>query len=244
MSWCRRGALKVCVLGDQGVGKTSLVRQLAEGRFEELYITTVGAKARTVTVGGKVPGFSREWLQKLVLWDVTGHGGPEAAGPFLRGARAALVVADATRPDTQVNMWKWVEAVKGVDEAEVAQKGAGGVPMMLVINKTDIIGPDFDIGPVMELSHEYGIPFRLTSARTGRNVPAAFSDLASRLVRPWAANEAKAARSAPSRQLRRPTGRFDRWDFSAGYWPGDPGPAGWPGPHGSGVAGLAGRALG
>jgi len=181
-----------------------------------------------VTVGGRASGFSRGWLQKLALWDVTGHGGPMAAGPFLRGARAALVVADATRIETQVDFRKWVEEVRRL---------AGNLPVMLIVNKIDLAGPGFDIGPVMELSREYDIPFHLASARTGRNVPGSFVDLSSRLVRPWAAIEPKRGQSRPVRTLRRPAGRFDRWDFSAGYWPGDPGPAGWPDPHGSCVLG-------
>jgi hypothetical protein len=67
------GALEVRVPGDPGVGKTSLVRRAAGDALEERYITTVGAEARTLPLGLTVPCSTREWLQKLVSWHVTGQ---------------------------------------------------------------------------------------------------------------------------------------------------------------------------
>jgi small GTP-binding protein len=220
--------LKVCVLGDPGVGKTSLVGCLAGETFAERYITTVGADARRVEVGLTAPCFSSGWLQRLVLWDITGHAGPDFMGPVLRGADIVLVVADATRLDTQLNIWKWVEGVR---------TAAGSLPVMLVVNKSDILGPDFDPSPVMELAREYGAPYRQTSARTGWNVTAVLSELVIRHDRLRSAIEGRPAAIPPTPRLALAGARFDRWDFSAGFWPGDPGPAGWPDPHGSCVLG-------
>jgi small GTP-binding protein len=228
MSWRNVGALKICVLGDSGVGKTALVRRMAEGPFEERHITTVGAETRAVSIRIVMPGFSKELRQKLVLWDVTGHGRPEALGPFLRGAHAAFVVADATRIDTQLNMGDWVEGIK---------RAAGCLPVMLVINKTDIIGPGFDAGQVAEIAREYGAPYRLASALTGRNVAAALSDLVVRRRRPMSVIERRPAGPQMFPRPMRTGGRFDRWDFSAGSLPAGAGPAGWPYPHGLRMAG-------
>jgi hypothetical protein len=235
MSWTQGRALKVCVIGDSGVGKTSLVRRLAEDPFEERFVTTAGAAAWTVSICLSIPGFQRPLSQKLVLWDVTGHGGPEATGPFLRGADAALVVSDAARPDTQMNMWKWVEGVR---------MAAGNLPIMLVVNKTDLSGPDIDRGMVMEQAREYGTLYRRTSAWTGRNVSSAISDLVAWHHRPWSAFQGRPAGTSPFPRPRREVGHFDRWDLPAGFRPGDPGLAGWPGPHGSCAVGSAGRARG
>ena len=234
MAWTQGRALKICVIGDPGVGKTSLVRRLAEGSFEERYITTVGAAAWTVSIRLSIPGFRRPLHQKLVLWDVTGHGGPEAIGPFLRGADAALVVSDAARPDTQMNMWKWVEGVR---------MAAGSLPIMLVVNKTDISGPYIDPGTVMQQAREYGTLYRRTSAWTGRNVSSAISDLVVWHRGPWSAIEGRPAGPHRFPRIRRQVGRIDRRDVSAGFRPGDPGPAGLPDPHGSCVVGSTGRAL-
>ena len=216
MSWMKGRALKICVLGDPGVGKTSLVRRLSEGSFDDQYKTTVGAEARKVTVRLRVPGFAQERLKKLVLWDVTGHGGPEAVGPFLSGADAALVVADATRIDTQLNLSKWVEGVR---------KAAKNLPVMLVINKSDIIGPGFEAGPVMALSCKYGAPYRHASARTGQNVAAAISDLVVWRQRPYDVFERGPAGPRLILCLRPDVGRFGRWDLLAGFSLGDTGPA-------------------
>jgi small GTP-binding protein len=235
MSWTQDRALKICVIGDSGVGKTSLVRRLAEGSFEENYVTTAGATAWTVSICLSISGFQRSLHRKLVLWDVTGHGGPEAAGPFLRGADAALVVSDAARPDTQMNMWKWVEGVR---------MAAGNPPIMLVVNKTDLSGPYIDPGKVMQQAREYKTLYRRTSAWTGRNVSGAVSDLVVWHRGPWSAIDGRPAGPPPFPRPRREVGHFDGWDLPAGPWAGDRAPAGRPEPQGSCVIGSAGRAWG
>ena len=133
-----------------------------------------------------------------------------------------------------MNMWKWVEGVR---------RAAGGIPVMLIVNKSDITGPDIDPGLVMELSRKYGASYRQTSARTGQNVMTALSDLVVRHIRPWSAIEGRPTGPPRFPRLRLEDRRFDRWDFVAGFRPGDPGPAGLPDPHGSCVVGSTGRAL-
>jgi small GTP-binding protein len=167
--------LKVCVVGDAGVGKTSLVRRLAGDLFTNEYITTKGAEARPLTISLGVSGFAREYRCKVALWDVTGHGGASRAVPFLRGARAALVVGDATRIETQLNMWKWVEALRGA---------AGRIPMVLVLNKSELAQTEGCPAIAGEIAAEYGLHWLKASALTGHNLLAAFSGLLVRCFPP------------------------------------------------------------
>lgn len=164
---------KVCLLGDPAVGKSSLVHAMAGDRFNEMYVTTVGARVlkKTVTVHHHASG--RDIRVGLMLWEITGHLGPAAAHPFLRGADAAIVVADMARLETQLRLWMWVEA---------ARSAGDDMPVILLVNKTDIAEPGLDSGIVEELSAEYRSPCFYTSARAGQNIEEAFNGVAAGLA--------------------------------------------------------------
>ena len=83
-------AHKLCLLGDFGVGKTSLVARFVRSTFSDKYLTTVGVKvdSKEVALPGRAP-------LKLVIWDIAGRGTLDAPGAnYLRGASALLMVAD------------------------------------------------------------------------------------------------------------------------------------------------------
>jgi small GTP-binding protein len=164
---------KVCILGDPAVGKSSLVHAMAGDRFNEMYVTTVGARVLKKTVTVRHPAAARDIRMKLMLWEITGHLGPAVAHPFLQGADAAIVVADMARLETQLSLWKWVEA---------ARSAGADVPVILLVNKTDLAEPGFDSGIVEELSAEYLSPCFYTSARAGQNIEEAFNGVAAGLA--------------------------------------------------------------
>ncbi|HNO94753.1 MAG TPA: hypothetical protein PKJ84_11315, partial [Anaerolineales bacterium] len=65
---------KICLLGDFGVGKTSLVQRFVEGRFDDKYLSTMGVKISRKTLKrsyGKL---------NLLIWDVAGSNGFESSG--------------------------------------------------------------------------------------------------------------------------------------------------------------------
>ena len=165
---------KICLLGDPGVGKTSLVHRLAAHRFDEFYVTTVGARVLRKTIIIRPPDFMSDVRVKMMIWEVRGHHMLTPTEPYLRGTDAAVVVGDAQRLETQIDLWKWIERIRGV---------SGDIPVMMLVNKTDIMDWSFDPEIVEELSAEYGCPIRMTSARTGKNVDRIFKELALHLVR-------------------------------------------------------------
>jgi hypothetical protein len=73
--------------------------------------------------------------------------------------------------------------------------------------------------------------------RAGQNVAAAISDFVVRHQRSWDVFERMPVGPSRFSRLWPEVGRFDRWAFTAGFWPGDPGPGGWPDPHGACVLG-------
>jgi GTPase SAR1 family protein len=153
---------KVMLLGDIGVGKSSLARRFVFDRFEADYKTTIGVDVLThdVNLG---PDYANAAL-RFVLWDTDGDFGNRIFETvYLIGASAAIV-ADATRPQTLVKM---AAMLSRFDEA------MPGRPAAAVVNKIDLVATRPGIGdadaPKIEVIY--------TSAKTGEGVAEMFAEL-------------------------------------------------------------------
>jgi small GTP-binding protein len=158
-------ARKVCLLGDVGVGKTSLVTRFAHGGFSPDYLTTVGVKVDTRRV---VPPFGNP--VKLVVWDIAGTDALSTIDrTYLRSAAGYMLVADGSRPST-------LEVARGLHEQ--LRASAGELPFVALVNKRDLeqewVVDDADLTPW----YAAGFPVLTTSARSGENVEFAFQQLA------------------------------------------------------------------
>jgi small GTP-binding protein len=170
-----RSVEKICILGDPAVGKTSIVRRFARDNFDEQYLTTSGANVLRKNLNIQYPERGVQAKLTIQIWDVTGENRGNLNPAFFRGASGALVVGDAVRLETQLDMWKWIEAFRSV---------AGNVPVQMVVNKTDIMDrQEFDYLLMDDISREYGCLYTMTSARTSTNVEMAFRMLCDFLVR-------------------------------------------------------------
>merc|ERR1719391_502213 len=119
--------IKVIVVGDAGVGKTSLIHQLTRKKFSQQVMTTLGVDYSAKNLPG--PG---QTTIRLNLWDVAGQERYRVLSrAYLRGCQAAVVVFDVTRPETlqQVAVWK-----KDIDAK------CGQIPSLLLGNKKDLGG--------------------------------------------------------------------------------------------------------
>lgn len=104
---------KVVLIGDQRVGKTTLLSQWAHGEFREEYEATVSPELTTkeVNVAGK--------QVRLQVWDI-GFGEPLTASQFplyLKGASGALLLYDLTKNSSIDELAKWQEQVREVTPA-------------------------------------------------------------------------------------------------------------------------------
>ena len=159
---------KICIVGEFGVGKTSLVARYVRSIFSDKYHTTVGVKIdkKEVTVG--------EEEVTLVLWDLAGESAVSALKVTLvKGAAGFILVADGTRRETLM-------ATKRLHD-EVT-KILGPVPFILALNKADIM-PEWTVSVAdIEETRALGWDLRLTSAKDGQGVEQIFADLAARLI--------------------------------------------------------------
>ena len=72
---------KICLLGDFGVGKTSLVQRFVEGRFDDKYLSTVGVKISRKTL-------KRSYGEmNMLVWDLAGSNGFESSSSTLYAGR-------------------------------------------------------------------------------------------------------------------------------------------------------------
>ncbi|MFX1365752.1 MAG: GTP-binding protein [Promethearchaeota archaeon] len=119
---------KVCVVGDGGVGKTSMVLRYCENTFKENYIMTIGSNFSTKQIElEEYPNY----LIKLQLWDLAGQKHFSfVRPPFYRGATAIVYVFDLTRRSSFQNILDW--------KAEVEKVIGNDKPYLLVGNKIDL----------------------------------------------------------------------------------------------------------
>lgn len=164
----RKGLIraKTVMVGSPGVGKSSLVRRFVHSLFSEEYHSTLGVKVdrKSMTIGDRDV--------TLILWDMHGEKeGLDIPPNYLRGAQAAVVVFDASRPETILVA------------SELRQRVLNESPtstIRMLANKADLPN-DWDA--IQASLNELGLPDPLqTSAKTGDGVEDAFLSIGTDLL--------------------------------------------------------------
>ena len=164
---------KVLMLGEMAVGKTSIVRRMVLGRFESDYKGTIGHDIFVYNLAGL--GAAGDETMDLVIWDTDGGLGTAVyrQDSATKGAAAVIIVGDVTRPRTLGTM---VELAKECDHYLPARH------VHFLFNKVDLLGEITNIELPPELA---ALPHASlnTSAKSGKNVEAAFRDVANAILR-------------------------------------------------------------
>ena len=161
---------KVCLVGDNAVGKTSLVRRYVLDQFSDTYITTIGAKVSKKELRLKTTGGSL--VVNLTIWDIMGNPSFRELlrDAYFGDAQGILAVTDLTRRETLDSLSGWVEAVT---------RAVGPVPTVVATNKADLTSDAAYTGAdAIRTAEAFGGEVFATSAKTGENVEAAFRRLA------------------------------------------------------------------
>jgi len=160
---------KVCMIGDFGVGKTSLVARFVKSEFSDKYLTTVGVKMDT-----KLVEINSELKVKLVLWDIAGDNNLNSKTvSYLRGTSGFVFVADGTRNTS-------LESVFTLKTQ--AEQLLGETPFVILLNKYDLVQRwDISKQVMQEMQQKDWLVF-YTSAKTGENVEQAFLSLSQKMT--------------------------------------------------------------
>jgi small GTP-binding protein len=124
---------KICVIGDSGVGKKTILGKIAPFRKDwERYTETIGTAITKYTLGYSLVTADINLL--IIIWDVTGKADYQRMQPsYYKGAEALVVMADANDQGSIDNIPNWIKA---------AYKITGIIPTIVVINKVDLIPED------------------------------------------------------------------------------------------------------
>lgn len=162
-------AFKLMLLGEIGVGKSSIARRLVFDRFESEYKPTIGVDVFRYEVPPPQSG-----PVTLIVWDTDGNFGDTIFRHiYLKQADGALVIADASRHDT-------LEAMRTLAKGFLAARP--GRYCGLVVNKIDLVSEHEKKALVSELS-QLQLPLATTSAKTGLNIAHVFHEAAATIAR-------------------------------------------------------------
>jgi len=160
---------KLVFLGEQSVGKTSLITRFMYDSFDNTYQATIGIDFLSKTM------YLEDRTVRLQLWDTAGQERFRSLIPsYIRDSSVAVVVYDITSAKSFQNTRKWVDDVRG--------ERANDVIIVLVGNKTDL-GDKREVTTQQgeEEAKRCGALFIETSAKVGANVKALFRKIAQAL---------------------------------------------------------------
>lgn len=169
--------LKVCLVGDSAVGKTSLIRKFVYDEFSDKYITTLGTKITKREMVVPNPNGDGDIAVDMAIWDIMGQHGFRALlqEAYFFGVDGIIAVCDLTRPQSLEGVKDWLERTHEI---------AGDVPIVTVGNKNDLgdekVVSEEDLKRVAEQCHA---EYSLSSAKTGENVEGIFEGLTNEILR-------------------------------------------------------------
>jgi small GTP-binding protein len=151
---------KVILLGNLGVGKTSLVNRFVFNRFSESYFSTIGVRIEKKTVevdDSKI---------NMIIWDIAGERNQEnTPQSYLLGTNGIMYVVDISNPASYQN---------AATDISFLKKKLPSIPILLIANKVDLItaAEKATILKSMPIS-----PDIFTSAKSNQNVELIFDEL-------------------------------------------------------------------
>lgn len=172
-------SVKLVLLGEAAVGKSSLVLRFVSNDFEENKEPTIGAAFLTqrCIIGDR--------NIKFEIWDTAGQERFANLTPlYYRNAQAAIIVYDVTKPSSFIKARHWVK--------ELHEQASKNIIIALVGNKYDLIldsdnGTEIEgarkvsIDEGKELAAEENLLFFETSAKSGYNVNDVFTTIGEKI---------------------------------------------------------------
>jgi Ras-related protein Rab-1A len=162
---------KLVLIGDSGVGKSSLLLRFADDNFTDSFISTIGVdfRFRTIHVQDKTV--------KLQIWDTAGQERFRTiTSAYYRGADGIIMVYDVTSSESFDHVEEWL--------SEVDRYANPNTSKLLVGNKADLIEEKVVAeSDAQAFAERIGVSFLETSAKTATNVDTAFLTMAQELIK-------------------------------------------------------------
>lgn len=175
---------KLLIIGDSGVGKSSLLVRFADNHFSGNYITTIGVdfKIRTIEINGE--------RVKLQIWDTAGQERFRTiTSTYYRGTHGVIVVYDVSSGESFANVKRWLHEIDA--NCDVVNR-------ILVGNKND--DPDRKVvltEDARRFADQMGIQLFETSAKDNINVEEMFRPITTLVLK--SKKDQKELRDDPSK---------------------------------------------
>lgn len=163
--------LKIVMIGDGAVGKTSLLLRFADDHYPTTHMPTIGIDFKIAYMNIK------RKVAKLQIWDTAGQERfKNMTSMYFKLAHAVAVVYDCTSQDSFDNVRSWMNQIDNF--------AAKNIPKILIANKSDLENKVISKIDGELLAEEYGALFIEASAKTGKNVDKAFKKLGEEMIKP------------------------------------------------------------
>jgi small GTP-binding protein len=171
----KQNFFKICIVGDSGVGKTTILHRYLSGRFKSKAEITIGSNFFVKYI--KLPDVKD--LITMQVWDLAGQLHFKwVRFAFYKSAKGIIYAFDLTRKNTLENLEKWKEEV----ESQI-----GKCPSLLVGNKIDLVNPQTEIILKEDIKKYCGIlgtsAYFETSAKKGTNIDDVFFRIATEMYK-------------------------------------------------------------
>ena len=165
---------KIVLLGESGVGKTSIISRYVSNKFSEVLMSTTGASFATKKVE-----IDQDHKIKFQIWDTAGQERFRSlAKIFYQNASVAILVYDITKRKTFEKIREiWIEEIKNNAPPDIILALAG--------NKSDMYESEaVTLNEGKELAKEITAIFKSTSAMLAYGIDELFTDIAKKFINP------------------------------------------------------------
>ena len=162
----KRKVIRITMLGDSAVGKTSLISQFLTQKFDENYLTTIGKdkleKKVVMEDGNEI---------KLIIWDTAGQERFHSiATSTIKGSQGIILTFDLTKKSTFNSLEAWLNDI---------QENSNEVPVVIFGNKCDLFEKyEIENEDAKKFAKDHNLQYFETSAKQNINVQEGFNAIA------------------------------------------------------------------